>query len=115
MDLTASSTCSQKAPRSAGSGNLSVARGVIWANMALRSLEGKKVAKVETSQGGVVMGWYSCYWRAYSWIFAPACTAAIAASLLPCSSARALSRAIAWSSVSLNDGSVLFKIASHAF
>jgi hypothetical protein len=101
MDLIASSTYNQKAPRSEGSGNLSAARGVIWAKMDLRSIAG----------GGATAAW----WWAWSRMFAPAYAAASAASLLLCSSARALSSAIYCKSYSLKDGSVPFKITNHAF
>jgi hypothetical protein len=61
MDLIASSAYSQKAPRSDGSGNLSAARGVIWAKMDLRSLAGKYVASVLMSHasegGGAAAAW----------------------------------------------------------
>ena len=46
MALIASSTYSQKAPRSDGSGNLSVASGVIWAKRDFCSLVGTKVSSV---------------------------------------------------------------------
>jgi hypothetical protein len=115
MDLIASSTYNQKAPRSEGSGNLSVARGVIWAKMDLRSLAGKYVASVLMSHAIAGGGAAAAWWWAWSRMFAPAYAAASAASLLLCSSARALSSAIYCKSYSLKDGSVPFKITNHAF
>lgn len=46
----ASSACNQNAPRSLGSGKVSAAKGVIWANMAFLSRAGRWVASDLRSQ-----------------------------------------------------------------
>jgi hypothetical protein len=56
MEWMASSTWSQNAPRSDGSGNRSLARGVIYARIDFRSLAGRYVASELMSQGVWVWG-----------------------------------------------------------
>lgn len=52
-DLIASSTYNQNAPRSEGSGNVSAAKGLIYAKIDFRSLAGKYDSNVVRSHGGV--------------------------------------------------------------
>jgi hypothetical protein len=86
MDRNASSIWSQNAPKSDGSGNRSVASGLIWASIDFRSLAGRYVAREWISHGGVC--WTGGVWIIYAVACrrVPSCMAYNVSALLACSS-----------------------------